>query len=92
MDYLRFWLSLMSTALSAHDILEHWLMLMTLCYWPLLPGQSALLKICDKYAEGFDIVFNANKSKCIFIRAKRNVSGPVVHMPFSLLVASKSSL
>ena len=28
--------------LSAHGILEHWLMLMTLCYWPLLPGQCAL--------------------------------------------------
>ena len=41
-----------------------------------------MLKICDEYAEGFDIVFNAKKSKCSFIRARRNASGPVVPMPF----------
>ena len=51
-----------------------------------------MLKICDEYAEGFDIVFNAKKAKCIFIRVRRNVSGPVVPMPFFSIVAFKSSL
>ena len=41
-----------------------------------------MLKICDEYSKGFDIVFNAKKSKCMFIRERRNASGPVVPMPF----------
>ena len=47
----------------------------------LVPSSRAMrliLTICDEYAEGFEIVFNAKKSKWIFIRARRNASGPVV--------------
>ena len=38
-----------------------------------------MLNICDEYAERFDNVFNAKKSKCIFISSRRNASGCCPH-------------
>ena len=57
---------------------------------PSARAMRLMLKICDEYAEGFDIIFNAKKSKCIFIRARRNTSGPVVPMPFFSIVGIQS--
>ena len=51
-------------------------MQMILFCWPLRPMLCVTydLKICDIYASDYSIVFNASKSKCIFVQSCRDIA------------------
>ena len=54
---------------------------------PLLDMRS-LLRICEEYAKAFDVVFNANKSKCVICRhrdaVRNNTDRSVEKMSFEI--------
>ena len=46
-----------------------------------------MLKICDIYASDYSIVFNASKSKCIFVQSCRDIASSFGPKSEFLLVA-----
>ena len=53
---------------------------------PTANAMRHMLKICDIYASDYSIVFNASKSKCIFVQSCRDIACPLVLNQSFLLV------